>query len=111
MKVTVEFPDSDLKEICRVTGERKKGPAIRKLVLDALMMKRREEVANKFISGEWGAELAGFEAGRAAGRASAKTRAAQAAHVREHSNILFCNQHDTQCERKPMIEEAIPIRC
>jgi hypothetical protein len=77
MKVTVEFPDSDLKEICRVAGERKKGPAIRKLVMDALLMKRREAIANKFISGEWGVELAGFEAGRAADREIAKQRAAR----------------------------------
>jgi hypothetical protein len=61
MKITVEIPDSEIKEICRVTGESKKGPAIRKLVADALMLKRREELAQKFISGEWGVELKGFE--------------------------------------------------
>ena len=77
MKVTVEFPDSDLDEICRVTGERKKGLAIRKLVLDALLVKQRAEIAEKFISGEWRAELAGFEAGRAADRESAKKLATE----------------------------------
>ena len=66
MKITVEFPDSEIKEICRVTGERKKGPAIRKLVAGALMLKRREMLAEKFISGEWGVELKGFEAGQIA---------------------------------------------
>ena len=66
MKVTVEFTDSDLKEICRFTGERKKGPAIRKLVTDTLMFKRRERLAEKFISGEWGVELATYEAGKSA---------------------------------------------
>ena len=66
MKITVEIPDSDLREICRVTGESKKGPAIRKLVTDALQMKRREQFAQKFISGEWGVELKGFEEGQAA---------------------------------------------
>jgi hypothetical protein len=64
MKITVEISDSDLKEVCRVTGEKKKGPAVRKLVADALMLKRREELAQKFISGEWGVELKGFEAAR-----------------------------------------------
>ena len=68
MKITVEISDSEVKEICRVTGERKKGPAIRKLVTDALMLKRRESLAKKFIDGEWGVELKGFEAGRAADR-------------------------------------------
>ncbi|HEV3235729.1 MAG TPA: hypothetical protein VGZ25_01995 [Gemmataceae bacterium] len=68
MKITVEISDSDLKEICYVTGEKKKGPAIRKLVTDALRLKRREMLALKFISGEWGVELKGFEAGQAADR-------------------------------------------
>ncbi|HBI42140.1 MAG TPA: hypothetical protein DDY78_04685 [Planctomycetales bacterium] len=68
MKITVEIPDSEVKEICRVTGERKKGPAIRKLVADALMLKRRENLAKKFIDGEWGVELKDFEAGQAADR-------------------------------------------
>ena len=66
MKITVELSDSDLKEICRVTGEKKKGPAIRKLVADALCLKRRQELAEKFISGEWGVELKGFEEAQAA---------------------------------------------
>ncbi len=68
MKITVEIPDSEIKEICRVTGESKKGPAIRKLVADALMLKRREELAQKFISSDWGVELKGFEAAQAADR-------------------------------------------
>jgi len=66
MKVTVDIPDSDLREICIVTGEKKKGPAIRKLVTDALLLKRRERLAQRFISGEWGVELKGFEAAQAA---------------------------------------------
>lgn len=76
MKVTVELSDSEIKEICRATGERKKGPAIRKLVTDALMLKRREAVVGKFVSGEWGVELKGFEAARAAER-KAETDAEQ----------------------------------
>ena len=70
MKITVEISDSDLREICRVTGERKKGPAIRKLVTDALQIKRREQLAQKFITGEWGVDLKGFEAGQAADQES-----------------------------------------
>jgi len=68
MKITVEIPETELREICRVTGEHKKGPAIRKLVADALLIKRRERLAQKFISGEWGVELKGFEVGEAADR-------------------------------------------
>ena len=66
MKITVEISDSDIKDVCRVTGERKKGPAIRKLVTDALLLKRRAALARKFISGQWGVELKTFEAAHAA---------------------------------------------
>jgi hypothetical protein len=38
------------------------------LVESALMMKRREKIAEKFISGDWGLELKGFEEGQAADR-------------------------------------------
>ena len=68
MRITVELSDSDMKEVCRVTGEKKKGPAIRKLVADALMLKRRAEIMQKFISGEWGVELKGFEESQSAER-------------------------------------------
>lgn len=68
MKITVDISDSDIKEICRVTGEKKKGPAIRKLVADALLLKRREKLAQKYIDGEWGVELKGFEEAQAADR-------------------------------------------
>ena len=74
MKITVELPDSEVKEICRITGERKKGPAIRKLVADALMLKRREAMMQKFISGEWGVELKGIEDSRAAERQASDER-------------------------------------
>ena len=77
MKVSVELSDSELKDICRITGERKKGPAIRKLVVDALMIKRRAEVAGRFISGKWGVMLSGFEAARAAERNAGRRRAAK----------------------------------
>ena len=56
MKITVVISDSDIKEICRMTGESKKGPAIRKLVTEALLLKRRKKLAQKFITGEWGVE-------------------------------------------------------
>jgi hypothetical protein len=74
MKITVELSDLEVKDVCRMTGESKKGPAIRKLVVNALMMKRREEIAGKFISGEWGVNMKDFEAGRAADRKKARKR-------------------------------------
>ena len=45
MKVTVELSDQEMAEVLELTGERKKGPAIRRL-----------------ISGEWGVELETYEA-------------------------------------------------
>ena len=69
-KITVELSGSEIKEICRVTGEKKKGPAIRKLVVDALMLKRREKLALKFIDAEWGVELKDFEANQVVDRAA-----------------------------------------
>jgi hypothetical protein len=75
MKISVEISDSDLKDICHFTGEKKKGPAIRKMLVDALMLRRREAIAQKFISGEWGAELKGYEQGRRLGRQKSRERA------------------------------------
>ncbi len=75
MKVTVELSESDLRKVCKVTGVSKKGPAIRMLVIDALMLKRRERLAQKFISGEWGLGLDGVAAGMAADRQSEGRRA------------------------------------
>ncbi|MBM3934955.1 MAG: hypothetical protein FJ319_11770 [SAR202 cluster bacterium] len=64
MKITVEISDAELEEIIQATGESKKGPAVRKIVTDALMLKRRERIAQKFISGEWGVDIDSFEAGQ-----------------------------------------------
>lgn len=61
MKVTVELSDKEMAEVLAFTGERKKGPAIRRLMEDALQQRRRAQVAQRFLSGEWGVELEGFE--------------------------------------------------
>lgn len=74
MKITVDLPEEDLRDICRITGIGKKGPAIRKMVEDALMLERRKELSAKFLSGEWGAELEGFESAKAADRDEARSR-------------------------------------
>ncbi|MCF8141079.1 MAG: hypothetical protein K9J75_08275 [Cyanobium usitatum Tobar12.5m-G36] len=48
-------------EILELTGERKKGPAIRRLMEEALQQRRRAQIAQRFLSGEWGVELESFE--------------------------------------------------
>lgn len=73
MKITVELPENDVREICRLTGLKKKGPAIRKLVADALILRRRAEITAKFISGEWGVDLAGYEDSKAKSRGKSQT--------------------------------------
>ena|ERR1700676_1026896 len=93
MKTTLELPDDLVKEIkLRAVHEGKKlkdavADLLRKglkststgsgtvVKADKAMLARRREIAEKFISGEWGVELEGFEAGRAADREAAKKRA------------------------------------
>ncbi|WP_255090908.1 hypothetical protein [Vulcanococcus limneticus] len=61
MKVTVELSDQEMAEVLELTGERKKGPAIRRLMEEALQQRRRARIAQRFLSGEWGVELEAFE--------------------------------------------------
>ena len=61
MKVTVELSDSEMAEVLELTGERKKGPAIRRLMEEALQQRRRAQIAQKFLSGEWGVDLETYE--------------------------------------------------
>ncbi len=77
MKITVELPENELAEICKITGVAKKGPAIRKLLADTLQAQRRAKIAGKFLSGQWSAELKGFEAGKLADRAQSQTLSEQ----------------------------------
>ena len=61
MKVTVDFSEDELAEICLVTGDSNWESAVRKLAIDALSLRRRGQVAEKFISGELGSVLEGLE--------------------------------------------------
>ena len=61
VKVTVELSDHEMAEILDLTGERKKGPAIRRLK-EEMQQRRRAQIAQRFLSGEWGVELESFEA-------------------------------------------------
>jgi hypothetical protein len=64
MKVTVELSDQEMAEVLELTGESKKGPAIRRLMEEALQQRRRAQIAQRFLSGEWGVELETYEADR-----------------------------------------------
>lgn len=65
MKITVDIPDKDLRDIMRFTGEKKKGPAIAKLVATSLMLQRRRELSNEIASGKWSVDLPDWRQTRA----------------------------------------------
>jgi len=49
-------------EVLELRGEPKNGPAIRRLMEEDLQQRRRAQIAQRFLSGEWGVELEAFEA-------------------------------------------------
>jgi len=61
VKITVEISETDLREIQRHSGEKKKGPAIQKFIADRLKLARRREITRKFLSGEWSVDLPPIE--------------------------------------------------
>jgi hypothetical protein len=73
MKISVELTEEELNDVTRVTGISKKGPAIRKLLVDALQLQRRAEISQKYLTGEWSTELDEFEASREAEHAESST--------------------------------------
>ena len=72
MKITVDLSDKELREICHATGEKKKGPAIRKFLQEELMLRRRREFVQKCIGGELGMEFKDYERGQELERKAAK---------------------------------------
>ena len=52
MKITVELPEKDLKDIMRFSGETKKGPAITKFLATELMLRRRRELSQEVMTGK-----------------------------------------------------------
>jgi hypothetical protein len=72
MKISVEFSDSEMREIRNASGEKKKGPAIRKIVTDALRLRRRREMVQKFVSGEWAVDLDSWQVTRERERRTAR---------------------------------------
>ena len=93
MKTTLDLPDALVKEIkLRAVHEGKKlkdamADLLRKglaagsagsatvVKADKSMLKRRGDLTRKFVSGEWGVELAGYEPSQEADKRSASRRA------------------------------------
>jgi hypothetical protein len=61
MKVTVEVPEQEMREMLRYSGEKLKGPAILRLALNELQYRKRVAMNQKFHSGEWSADLPAIE--------------------------------------------------
>lgn len=53
MKITVDIPESDLEDIIRFSGEKKKGPAIVKFLASGLMLRRRRELSDEVMAGKF----------------------------------------------------------
>jgi hypothetical protein len=92
MKTTMELPDDLMKQIKlrAVHEEQKLKDMIAELLRKGLaagkkaagnvkaskeVLDRRRQMTRKFVSGEWGVELAGFEEARKADRRKARERA------------------------------------
>jgi SpoVK/Ycf46/Vps4 family AAA+-type ATPase len=61
MKITVEISEKDLKDILRITREKRKGAAIRQLAMEALMLKKRREILDEIEAGKWSVDLPPIE--------------------------------------------------
>jgi hypothetical protein len=57
MKITVEFSEKELREILKITRNKKKGPAIRQLAIEGLMLKKRREM----LDDAWNVDLIPIE--------------------------------------------------
>jgi hypothetical protein len=68
MKITVDVAEKDLKDILKFSKERKKGPAIAKLLTSALMLRRREEFCDQVMKGEIRIDFPEWETARHAER-------------------------------------------
>jgi hypothetical protein len=64
MKITVDIPENDLKDVMRFSGEKKKGPAIVKFVATELMLRRRRELSDEVMAGKFRVEFPDWEESR-----------------------------------------------
>lgn len=62
MKITVDLPERDLRDILRYSGEKKKGPAIVKFLASSLMLRRRRELSDEVMAGKTHVEFSHLEA-------------------------------------------------
>ena len=61
MKVTIDVPERELRDILKYSGEKLKGAAVLRLALNELNYRKRVAMNNKFHSGEWSLDLPTLE--------------------------------------------------
>jgi Arc/MetJ family transcription regulator len=54
MKITIDIEDDVLQEAMRITGERKKGPAVVKAAKEYIRRQMARELGRKLMEGEFG---------------------------------------------------------
>ena len=52
MRITVEINTSDLKEIQKATGQRKKSPAVRRALSEFLRLQQRKKFIDRVLAGK-----------------------------------------------------------
>jgi len=70
MRITVDIPEKDLRDIMRFSGEKKKGPAIAQFLTTQLMLRRRRELSDEVMAGKVRIEFPHFEAAQERDRKS-----------------------------------------
>ncbi len=53
MKVTLDIKAKDLKDVMRISGEKRRDAAVLKFLSSSLQLSRRREVLDRFMTGEW----------------------------------------------------------
>lgn len=56
MKITVEINPKDMRDLMRLSGEKRRTSAVAKFLASSLQLSRRREVLDKFLTGEWTTE-------------------------------------------------------
>jgi Arc/MetJ family transcription regulator len=52
MRITIEIDANELKQIQKITGQRKKSPAVSRALADFLRMRKREAFIEKALAGQ-----------------------------------------------------------
>ena len=57
MKIAVEMTAAEIREMHKVTRQRRRGDAVRQLALEALKLKKRHALSDRILAREWSVDL------------------------------------------------------